>query len=139
LQEDKEAVFDAADTAAPSLNVMTGVMRGLSLRREEMRRAAAGEEMIAASLAVALALDGMPFRRAHGLVGSLVREAQQSGRGLQDTAAAALPAVSPKVAARLREIFDPDAAVRAKAAPGGTAPDAVRASLRAARARVGAG
>ena len=136
LQEDKEAVFDAADTAALSLNVMTGVVRGLSLRREDMRRAAAREEMIAASLAVALALEGMPFRRAHGLVGSLVAESQRSGRSLRETAAAALPAVSPKVAARLADIFDPEAAIAAKKAPGGTAPDAVRAALRAAVTRI---
>jgi len=47
-----------------------------------------------------------------------------------------LPAHSPVVAARLESLFDPDQAVRAKAARGGTAPDAVRASLDAALARI---
>ena len=83
LQEDKEAVFDAADTDLGSVAVMTGVVSGLVLRREAMRAAAGREEMIAAGLAVALAREGMPFRRAHGLVGSLVAEAQKSGRSLK--------------------------------------------------------
>jgi argininosuccinate lyase len=136
LQEDKEAVFEAADTTALSLGVVTGVVRGLSPRTEVMRRAASREEMMAAGLAVALAREGMPFRAAHALVGSLVAAAPDHGGSLRAAAEAALPAVAPKLAARLGEIFDPDAAIRAKAAPGGTAPAAVRAALHAARERV---
>ena len=72
------------------------------------------------------------FRKAHGVVGSLVAEAQKSGRSLRETAASELAALSPTVAKRLDELFDPEQAVRAKSLPGGTAPDAVRASLDAA-------
>jgi argininosuccinate lyase len=136
LQEDKEAVFDAADTASGSVAVMTGVVSGLRPRLDVMARAAGREDMMAAGLAVALAREGLPFRKAHELVGSLVAEAQKTGATLRDTAASALANVSPKVAARLAEIFDPAQAVRLKAAPGGTAPDAVRDSLEAARTRV---
>ncbi len=136
LQEDKEAVFDAADTACISVAVMTGVVSGLGLERDAMRRAAGREEMMAAGLAVALAREGMPFRNAHGLVGALVAEAQRTGTTLRDTAARTLPTRSPAVAARLDALFDPAQAVRAKAAPGGTAPDAVLHSLAAALARV---
>lgn len=134
LQEDKEAVFDAADTTMGSVAIMTGVIEGLSLRRDAMRAAAGQEEMMAAGLAVALAREGMPFRKAHGVVGSLVAEAQKSGRSLRETAATELAELSPTVAKRLDELFDPEQAVRAKSLPGGTAPDAVRASLDAAEA-----
>src|SRR5207244_3376354 len=79
LQEDKEAVFDAADTAGASVVVMTGVVAGLGLNRDVMRRAAGREDLMAAGLAVALAREGMPFRQAHALVGSLVAEARQTG------------------------------------------------------------
>ncbi|PYQ50066.1 MAG: argininosuccinate lyase [Acidobacteria bacterium] len=137
LQEDKEAVFDVADTAAGSLAVMRGVVSGLTIDREAMRRAAAGEEMMAAGLAVALAREGLPFRKAHALVGSLVAEARKTGTTLKEAAARVLPAHSPAVAARLEALFDPDQAVRARVARGGTAPDAVRESLAAAAARVG--
>jgi argininosuccinate lyase len=136
MQEDKEAVFDAADTAMGSVAVMAGVVTGLVANRERMARAAAGEGMMAAGLAVALAREGMPFRKAHAVVGALVAEAQKSGESLRKIAAAALATISPAVASRLGPLFDPAEAVRAKAVRGGTAPAAVRASLEAARARV---
>jgi argininosuccinate lyase len=136
LQEDKEAVFDAVDTATGSVAVMTGVIAGLGLERDVMRQAAAREEMMAAGLAVALAREGMPFRKAHGVVGSLVARAQKSGRSLKAVAAEELAGLSPAVAARLDQLFDPLEAVKAKSLPGGTAPDAVRASLDKALAAV---
>jgi argininosuccinate lyase len=136
LQEDKEAVFDAADATAASVAVMTGVVAGLGLNRDVMRHSAGREEMMAAGLAVALAREGMPFRKAHGLVGSLVAEAQKTGAPLREVAARVLPAQSPTVAARLESVFDPDQAVRSRSAPGGTAPEAVRRSLAAAADRV---
>jgi len=136
LQEDKEAVFDAVDTATGSVAVMTGVVGGLTLERDVMRKAAGREEMMAAGLAVALAREGMPFRKAHGVVGSLVAQAQKSGRSLKAVAADELESQSPSVAARLDQLFDPLEAVKAKSLPGGAAPDAVRASLEAALAAI---
>jgi argininosuccinate lyase len=136
LQEDKEALFDAVDTVGGSLAVSAGVVRGLALRREAMHAAAGREEMMAAGLAVALAREGLPFRKAHGVVGGLVAEAQKSGRALRAVAAERLPALSPEVAAKLGTLFDPLEAVKAKSLTGGTAPDAVRASLEGALARV---
>jgi argininosuccinate lyase len=136
LQEDKEAVFDAVDTALASVTITTGVIAGLGLNRRAMRDAAAFPEMFAAGLAVALAREGMPFRKAHAVVGALVAESQRIGEPLPAVAARGLASLAPTVASRLGDAFDPDAAVRSKAAFGGTAPDAVRASLTAARARV---
>jgi argininosuccinate lyase len=136
LQEDKEAVFDAADTVTGSLAVMTGVVAGIGLVRDAMRAAAGREELMAAGLAVALAGEGMPFREAHRVIGALVAEAQKSGRPLRTVAAERLPGVSPAVAGRLDALFDPVRAVSAKSLRGGTAPDAVRASLDAALARL---
>ncbi len=136
LQEDKEAVFDALDTALASVTIATGVVAGLGLERGTMRAAAAFPEMFAAGLAVALAREGVPFRKAHSVVGALVAESQRSGDALPAVAARELASLSPPIASRLGEVFDPDAAVRSKAAFGGTAPDTVRASLTAARDRV---
>ncbi|HLA77018.1 MAG TPA: argininosuccinate lyase [Vicinamibacteria bacterium] len=136
LQEDKEAVFDAADTAAASVAIMTGVVSGLTPDRERMARAAGAPETMAAGLAVALARGGLPFRKAHALVGSLVAEARRSGVSLPETAARLLPEQAPAVAARLADLFDPAQAVAAKAVRGGTAPEAVRASLQAALGRL---
>jgi argininosuccinate lyase len=136
FQEDKEAVFDALDAVSPSISVTAGVVRGLTLNPAVMKKAASGEGMMAASLAVALAREGVPFRRAHGMVGSMVADAARAKIPLRDLARASLQARHPKIAARIGEFFDPAKAVAAKAARGGTAPAAVRVSLRAARARV---
>jgi argininosuccinate lyase len=138
LQEDKEALFDAVDTALVSVEVLTGVIRGLALERAAMERAAGRPEMMAAGLAVALARAGMPFRRAHERVGALVAEAERSGRALPEVAAERLAAEAPEVAGRLGEIFDPASAVRERRARGGTAPEAVRAGLARARTAVDA-
>jgi argininosuccinate lyase len=92
--------------------------------------------MMAAGLAVALAREGLPFRKAHGVVGGLVAEAQKSGRALSAVAAERLPTLSPAVAARLGTLFDPLEAVKAKSLTGGAAPAAVRVSLDGALARV---
>jgi argininosuccinate lyase len=132
LQEDKEAVFDAADTTAASVAVMTGVVDGLEPDADTMR-AAVTDDMMAAGLAVALARDGLPFRKAHALVGALVAKAHDEGTTLADIAARSLADTAPGVAA----VFDPDHAVAARAARGGTGPDAVKESLAAARKRLG--
>jgi argininosuccinate lyase len=136
LQEDKEGIFDAIESASGSVVMMRGVVQGLTLRRDAMWRAASHEELMAAGLAVALALDGLPFRKAHGLVGAIVAEAQKTGATLRATAAQVLRPTAPRVAAHLDQIFDPTAAVAAKAARGGTAPEAVRQALDEAVRRV---
>ena len=140
LQEDKEAVFDAADTAMGSVAVMAGVVAGLVAHRETMARAAAGEEH-----------DGgrprrRPRPRGHAVPQGARPGGDARGRGARGPGPRCAtsprkrsPTVSPAVAARLGALFDPAEAVRAKAAPGGTAPAAVRASLEAARARVRSG
>ncbi len=139
LQEDKQAVFDAADTALASLTITTGVVQGVTLHPEPMRRAAAEPGLMAAGLAVALARDGLPFRKAHALVGALVAEAQRDKTTLLQAARQRLATLAPGVAGELDRLFDPDAAVAARQAVGGTAPTAVLASLAAAEARVRGG
>jgi argininosuccinate lyase len=101
-----------------------------------MKKAASVEGMMAASLAVALAREGVPFRKAHGMVGSMVADAVKAKIPLRDIARATLQGRHPKIANRIQDFFDPVKAVATKAARGGTAPAAVRVSLRAARARV---
>jgi len=137
LQEDKEAVFDVADTVAVSVRVMGGVVAGLDFDRKAMRAAAGHEEMMAAGLAVALARDGLPFRKAHGVVAGLVAEARKTGASLRETARLKLAKDHPRLAADVDALFDPERAVRTRSLPGGTDPDAVRASLRQAVERVG--
>lgn len=139
LQEDKEAAFDAADTALASLGITVGVVRGLTLHPESMRRAAVEPRLMAGGLAVALAQDGLPFRKAHFIVGSLVAEAQQNQTTLLEVARQRLATLAPRLAGQLDRLFDPDAVVATRQATGGTAPEAVLASLADAEARVRVG
>ena len=79
---------------------------------------------MAAGLAVALARDGMPFRKAHGLVGSLVAEAQRTGETLSAVGGPGRCLTqAPAVAARVPRSSTRKRRCRAKAAPGGTAPE----------------
>ena len=77
LQEDKQAVFDAEDTLAGCLAVVESVVAGLTLNRERAAAAASGL-LLATDVADYLVGRGVPFRRAHEIVGALVR---QAGRG----------------------------------------------------------
>jgi argininosuccinate lyase len=91
--------------------------------------------MRAAGLAVALARDGVPFRSAHTIVGSIVSAAEKEGASIESVAARELAKVAPNLVPRLPGLLAAEESVASKKARGGTAPDAVRESLVAARAR----
>ena len=79
LQEDKQAVFDAEDTLAGCLAVVRSVVAGLTLNRDA-RGAAASGLLLATDVADYLVGRGVPFRRAHEIVGALVRKLVAEGR-----------------------------------------------------------
>ena len=75
LQEDKEPLFDAADTIELCLRALDGMLAGIEFDRERMAAAAADEMAAATDIADLLVRRGLPFREAHGVVGGLVRHA----------------------------------------------------------------
>ena len=83
MQEDKEAVFDAYDTVAASLNVSATVLRNISVNKERARASASAGYMNATELADYLVRKGMPFREAHELVGTIVMRAIAAGKELE--------------------------------------------------------
>ena len=82
LQEDKPALFDALDTVAASLQVMTELMRRLKVNGEALTRALQGGGLLATELADYLVMRGVPFREAHGITGRIVRAALDDGRDI---------------------------------------------------------
>ena len=82
MQEDKEHLFDAADTLDLCLQAATGMLASLSFDRERLAGAAADEMIAAVDVADMLVRRGVPFRQSHGIVAALVREAVDSGRTL---------------------------------------------------------
>src|SRR3954468_3165312 len=83
LQEDKEAVFDADATLAASLAAVGVVIEGLTLNRTRADRAASGL-LLATDVADYLVARGLPFRRAHELVGAMTRRLLSEGRSFEE-------------------------------------------------------
>ena len=132
LQEDKESLFDAVDTVRKLLPVMTAVIRTLQVNRDKMR-AALDEELLATELADYLVGKGIPFRQAHHVVGQVVQIAQDSNVPLSRISLAKLRELSDLFGEDVQNVFDFDAAVARRTAPGGTAPIAVQAQIAAAK------
>ena len=133
LQEDKEPVFDAADTLELALPVMAGLLRTLELRPERMA-AQLEAGLLATELADYLVRRGLPFREAHHVVGRVVRLSEERGVALTELGLAELQAISPHFGPDVAEALTVNAALAARDLPGGTGPGAVRAQLAAARA-----
>jgi len=138
LEEDKEAVFDSADTLAVVLAAMTGGVEGLEIVRSRVS-SALGAELYATDLAEYLVRRGVPFRESHHVVGTLVRSAESSGRALNQLAPKEFRAAHPAFGEDVASVFDPIAAVESRAVQAATASDSVCDQLQrldAALARV---
>ncbi len=133
LQEDKEPLFDSLDTCALTVRAMAGLLDSAIVVPERLADAADSPANAATDLAESLVRSGMPFRDAHALVGTLVRQAIERGVGL-DELVAGDPRLGPDTAA----LFDPGAAVRRRTSPGGAGPEPVALQLTQAAARLAA-
>jgi argininosuccinate lyase len=133
LQEDKAGLFDAAATLRASLDVMAAMLPRLAFRTAVMAAAADGLPL-ATDLADLLVERGVPFRRAHEIVGGLVRYCVASGTPLREVRAAELARHSPLLTPTLLRGLTPARSVSRRRVVGGTAPTEVRRQLaRAAR------
>jgi argininosuccinate lyase len=133
LQEDKEPVFDAADTLKLILPVVAGLIRTLRLDPARML-AQLTPDLFAVDLCDYLVRKGVPFREAHDLVGQAVRLAETRKTSLSDLSMGDLHSLSDRFGEDVREVFDIRRALARRSVEGGTAPDALRRQLEAARA-----
>jgi argininosuccinate lyase len=138
LQEDKEPVFDAADTLRLVLPAITGTVASLTFDRERLAAAAAGGFSLATDLAEELVRRGVPFREAHEVVGEVVRLAEERGGDLDALTGEELASAHPALDASVAGLLDVDQAVARRDSSLGTAPPAVRAQLARAREAIGA-
>jgi argininosuccinate lyase len=136
MQEDKEAVFDVADTVSASLQVSTTVLRNIRVNETRTRAAASGGYMNATELADYLVRQGMAFREAHEAVGRVVVQAIAEGCELQELPLAALREFSPLFSEDVFEALSLASTLGTKSQVGGTAPMQVTKALQAARARL---
>jgi argininosuccinate lyase len=136
LQEDKEPVFDAADSLALCLAAMTAMIMGMTIDRDRLAAAAGVGHTTATDLADWLVrrLD-VPFREAHGAASQAVRRAEQRGVALADLDLEDLRAIEPRITAEVFEVLSVERSVASRTSLGGTAPDRVREAIQAARER----
>ena len=133
LQEDKQAIFDAEDTLGGCLATVRAVISGLTLDRERAARAASGM-LLATDVADYLVRRGLPFRRAHEVVGGLVRKLVAEEREFDSLSMKEWRAVHELFGDDIARHVTPAASVAAKHTPQSTAPDAVERALTDAHA-----
>ena len=134
LQEDKEHLFDAADTLALCLAAAEGMIRGATFDRDRMQAAASDELIAATDIADLLVRRGVPFRESHGIVAGLVRDAVTSGRKLSEFTPEQLAAHSEHLDAEVYEVLAQQSWLESKVSEGGTSLARVREQMDKARA-----
>ena len=129
MQEDKEPLFDTADTVTLSLSVYTEMLKGITIHRETMRRAAEDGFITATDLADYLVRKGMPFRQAHEVVGRAVLRAIELQCGLGGMPLVEYKQLSPLIRDDVYEALSVEASVSRRTSQGGTAPANVKKRL----------
>ena len=136
MQEDKEPVFDAADTLALCIAVITGMVQDIAFATERMKAAAGEGYATATDLADWLVrVLAMPFREAHHVTGRLVRLAEEKGCALEDLSLEEMGAVEAGITADVFDVLGVENSVKSRTSFGGTAPDTVRRAAAEARRR----
>jgi argininosuccinate lyase len=132
LQEDKEPLFDAVDQTERCLEAISGLMATATFDTAAMATAASDPLLAATDLAEWLVQKGMPFRRAHELVGGLVRDSVQRRVPLSE-----LVAAHPSLGADAVALLEPGVAVTRRTTPGGAGPGPVAEQLQRFKTQVG--
>jgi argininosuccinate lyase len=123
LQEDKQPLFDAVDTLQATLTVVAEMMRNTKVNRVRCESAASDPLLLATDLVDVLVKQGVPFRQAHHVVGSLVGEAERTGSRLTDVTAA-------RHGANAAKVFDVKRAMDARVVEGAPSPRNVQAQVK---------
>ncbi|MCY4351554.1 MAG: argininosuccinate lyase, partial [Gemmatimonadetes bacterium] len=132
LQEDKEPVFDTAETVQMSLSVFAGVWQTMKIKGERMADAIDGT-ILATDLADYLVRKGVPFRKCHRIVGKLVRTALARGQKLEELDMQTLRAASEVFDTDVQAILSAEASTAQRNLDGGTGRDSVLRQIKAGR------
>jgi argininosuccinate lyase len=136
MQEDKEQVFDAAESIELAIAAMTGMVCDLTINVARMKAAAGSGYSTATDLADWLVREaGLPFRDAHHVTGHAVALAESKGCDLADLSLEDLQALNPAVTTQIFDVLTVEASVASRKSFGGTAPSEVRKQIAYWRAR----
>ena len=129
MQEDKEAVFDAVDTALLCLEVFAPMLKSATFHVDTMRAAAAKGFLNATDCADYLTRKGVPFRDAYNVSGKLVRLCIEKGETLETLPLSDYQAAHPAFDEDVYEAIDLARCVKLRSVDGGPAPEAVRRQI----------
>jgi argininosuccinate lyase len=132
-QEDKEPLFDTADTLLITLEIYADMMRGITVNKDNMRQAASEGFATATDLADYLVKKGMPFRDAHEVVALAVRHAVEQKVDLSDLSLATLQQFAPSIRDDVFAVLTLEGSLQSRDHIGGTAPVQVQAAITRAR------
>ncbi len=132
-QEDKEPLFDTADTLVATLSIFAEMLRDIAVNKEAMRRAALEGFSTATDLADYLVKKGMPFRDAHEVVARAVRLAEEQNCDLSDLSLETLKGFSKTIGEDVFAVLTIEGSLASRNVTGGTAPEQVLAAIKAAR------
>lgn len=138
MQEDKEALFDAVDTLELCLDAARGMLEGIAFKRERLAEAAGDQMLAAVDVADLLVRKGVPFREAHGIVGSLVRYALDADKSLGELSDEELTGFSDLLGDDYRDLFAGLRPLESKISEGGTSSSSLERQIAAARAAIAA-
>ena len=124
MQEDKEPLFDTADTVCSALEVVAGVWTTLKLKPDRIASSLDGM-ILATDLADYLARKGLPFRECHRIVGQLVKSSGETGRRLDALDLETLRAASDAFGPDVSDILSPEQSTSGREIRGGTGKRAV--------------
>lgn len=133
FQEDKEGMFDTAETILTSLDIMAGMIDTMKVNKENMAQATESDFSNATELADYLANHGVPFREAHEIVGKLVLACIQRGIFLQDVPLEEYQQIAPVIESDIYEKLSSYNAVKNRHSYGGTGFDQVDKQIKAAK------
>jgi len=125
-QEDKEGLFDSADTIRDTLTIFADMVGGIRVKPDAMRAAALQGFATATDLADYLVKKGIPFRDAHETVAHAVRACEEKGCDLADLSLSELQAFHSAIEADVHQVLTLEGSVAARNHIGGTAPERVR-------------
>ena len=143
-QEDKEPLYDTADTVIDTLRIYADMITGIKVKADNMRGALSQGFATATDLADYLVKQGLPFRDAHEAVALAVRAAEQRGCDLPQftldelrAAMAEVPGAAERAGPEIFAVLTIEGSLASRNHVGGTAPDRVRAAISRARKQLG--
>ncbi len=130
MQEDKEAVFDAAATLDLMIAAMTGMVSDMKVQTDAMKRAAGSGYSTATDLADWLVRElNLPFREAHHVTGRAVALAEEKNLGLEELSLSDLQSIHSGITQAVFDVLSVESSVASRTSFGGTAPDQVRKQI----------